>query len=212
MIATVVLNSTVEGLSLQGWWTDVPFLHIAVSIAIFWMGMTVADIWNRKSQLRLWWREFVRPYDVFGIGRNRIDYEDNEILELFCSLRFKKNLINPLLTVRIHQLRAQDRIETRIVHEQRLGEVQKDKVMRLRLGSVCKALPGATAAFHSIWGSDAPSSSLREGQLSIMGGNQEVIEVSVNNHPFVILAEPIMNHDFRVMLHAEDDRLLRMLP
>jgi hypothetical protein len=211
IVAAIVARFAGEWITVADWWQNLPWVSIALLLAGVMIGQTWADLANLNSQLRRWWSYRARSFEITAIGRNRTDVADNESIEIFCVLKFVRNLSNPLLTVRVVQLLARDQRRITVVHQERLGEVVKDKSLRLRLGTVSKALPGAKAAYHSIWGSELPTAELKHGQLSIVGGNKEIIEISVNRQVYKIYAEPIMNLDLRVILLAEDDLLSRIL-
>jgi hypothetical protein len=209
IVAAIFGKFIVEWMSLSQWWQKLPWAAIVLLLMGVGIGQTWADLTNGNSQLLRWWRYRWRLFEIVSIGRDRTDVAGHESLELFCILKFVRNLANPLLTVRVVQSLAQGRPRTTVVHQERLGEIVKDKNLRLRIGTVSKPLPGTRPVYHSIWGSELPTEKLKHGQLPIVSGNREIIEISINRTLYKIYAEPIMVHDYRVILIPEDDPVMR---
>lgn len=48
----------------QKWWNELPWLMTIGGIAIFVLGTVHADLWNENSQLRRWWADRQKVFDV----------------------------------------------------------------------------------------------------------------------------------------------------
>ncbi|ABA04540.1 hypothetical protein Nwi_1279 [Nitrobacter winogradskyi Nb-255] len=76
-----------QWLQFRPWWVDVPWIAILATIAAFGLGTFYADLYNDNSQLRRWWADRRRVFNV--VFHPASDVKDGyEVQTPYFSVRF----------------------------------------------------------------------------------------------------------------------------
>lgn len=218
LVASAAWFAAQQFLQFEPWWQKVPWGLITLGLIIFIAGNLYADLWNKDSQLRRWWRSKRCNFTIVAVSTNHTwddaQRQGTERIEIWCLIRFLKRIDNPLLAVRVTSPLeiAEERRTTTLVINERLGEVLKDSEKRIILGTVGISRPVSHADQETARNQGrtlTPQPSKWGDNGSMIPGSKNLIEVSIDDHSYKIFAQIIAENreDMqRVFLLTEDEK------
>lgn len=164
----------------QFWWKAIPAGWVLVALACVFAGAVWAETRYPESELRQWWQERGRCFDVEACFVSQ-EGSPHDHFALICVLKFIKDVRDKQMRVRV-RLAVPHHNGFQLIHDEKVT-ASKDAVRRLRLGSFNIPRAGAPAR-HNVWGERLGAADLAPGQQSIIGGAPTTIEVTVGAQKF----------------------------
>jgi hypothetical protein len=214
-----------QWLQAQPWWVAVPWPWIIFGLFFFLAGTLHADLWNKNSQLRRWWRDRHCVFEVMAVSTNHTWNDasryNTERVEIWCSLKFIRPQKKAALTVRVTSPLGSHNPQTNLIINKSLGDIPKDFQQRVVLGniSISSPLPPEEierrkssgqhlGARHNVWGEAMGLPDIAQGQTTMIPGSKNLIEISVGRQTYSIFAT-LLNEtredQTRIFFLTEDD-------
>lgn len=194
---------------------------------MFLLGTLHADLWNKNSQLKRWWRDLCRIFDVSAVSTRHI-WDDSaryntERVEIWCSIKFLKATRGSKLTVRVTSPLGTANPQTHLVINKSLGDVDRDFEYRFVIGSISiqgplpqEEIERRTSngmhlgARHDVWG-DAPGTpDIAAGQITMIPGSKNLIEINIGRQTYRVFATLLNTQrvdQSRVFILTENDEI-----
>lgn len=198
-----------------------PWLTLLAAALAFWAWAIYGDVVNHNSDLRTWWRQRRRVFEVVAVPVvHTWDYRsprDTERVEIRCILRFFQEALNPILNVRVTSplgIQAAP-ARTRLIINRQLGQiVPQDAEYNILLGSIAITRPMPkeereqlklagleTSARHNVWGETLGAVDIAQGQTTMIPGSRNLIEISIGSHTYRILIQ-LIQQDLESLRHV----------
>ena len=201
-------------------WKDLPFGWVSLLFLSFWLGTVVKELRDPKSWIRHNILEFRKVFDVESVSTTHkwddADRWGTERVEVWCSIKFLKDLDDPSLTLRVTSWLGSQSATTHLIFNESMGQIKRDQVKRIVLGSlaVTNATPPerrseSIGARHSIWGPVIGTPTLHEGQVTIASG-RSMIDLTIASQSYRVFAD-VLDHSRedsrRIYLVTEDSKV-----
>lgn len=196
-----------EDMTATQWWHHLPFLWMAVTTLAYAVGWLVSEFANPKSDTAYDWRQWRKVFEMLSANTtHRLD-QDAERIDIVCRLKFIREVKDARLTVRVVTgLPARPSLR-QIVFQERIT-TPKDSTRVLVVGSLPITRPGAPFARHAVWGPHLPGRDIGPGQITMIPGARNIVEVSVGPQAYRIYVQaldPNPEDATRLYLLREDE-------
>ncbi len=129
---------------------------------------------------------------------------DPERVDIYCFLKFRKDIRDQLLTVRVILTLSFKDDEARVVYQERIS-VAAGTEKRLRIGSISIARPGDPYARHDLWGAEIGEKDVRDANLMMCPYSRNIVEISLPGQTYRVFAQ-LLNES------REEQRRVYLLP
>jgi|GEM_PF-3035468 len=180
-----------ESATATTWWTTLPFLYIAGIFIAYGVGVWINDIFDSNSWIHNNWREFKKTFDVSTINSIHIQGPPERV-DINCVIKFKKNIADEYLTVRVVLPLPARKSRVQVIHHQKIISAAKDSIKHLRLGSISITRPHDPFARHSIWGEILGEQDLKNGEVPIIQAKQ-MLEIQLGAYIYRVYVDVLQS-------------------
>jgi hypothetical protein len=196
-----------EDMTGTQWWHHLPFFWIIITTSAYAAGWLVNELVYPTSNMRHNWREWRKVFEVQSANTRHLVDQDAERIGIICQLKFRKDVKDARLTVRV-VTGLPGRPSLRQIVLQESISAAKDSTKALTVGSLPITRPGAPFARHAVWGSQLPGRDIEPGQITMIPGARNIIEVSVGPQAYRIYVQALdssREESTRLYLLREDE-------
>lgn len=164
--------------ALPDLWTAIPWIDLTIWGALVTLGLLIADFQNRGSWLRMWLRELTAIASISSIHTNHTEIDDVEWVRINAHLIIVRNIRSGSLVVRVSPKTRNRTWE--VSYKKDLDGFQAGQKINFPLGHLRIARPHKPAA-HSIWGDSPGTTELTPEQVTIVPGNEYLVEIEIKS-------------------------------
>jgi hypothetical protein len=154
-----------EDMTATEWWHHLPFGWMALTTLAYAVGWLVSEFANPKSDTAQVWGQWRKVFDVLSASTTHRSDQDAERIDIVCQLKFRREVKDARLTVRV-VTGLPGRPSLRQIVFQEPISAPKDSTKVLVLGSLPITRPGAPFARHAVWGPQLPGQNIAPGQTN----------------------------------------------
>jgi hypothetical protein len=196
-----------EDMTATQWWHHLPFLWMALTTLAYGVGWLASELANPVSDMRHNWREWRKVFEMLSANASHRLDQDAERIDIVCQVKFTREVKDARLTVRV-VTGLPGRPSLRQIVFQEPISAPKDSTRVLVVGSLAITRPGAPFARHAVWGPQLPGRDIAPGQITMIPGARNIVEISVGPQAYRIYAQaldPTREESTRIYLLRENE-------
>jgi len=179
-----------EDMAASPWWQHLPFRWMALTTLAYAVGSLLSEFANPTSDTANIWRQWRKVFEMLSASATYQTDQDAERIAIVCQLKFIREVKNSQLTVRV-VTGLPGRPSLRQIICQEAITAPKDSTKRLVVGSLPITRAGAPFARHAVWGPQLPGRDIASGQITMIPGARNIIEVSVGPQVYRIYVQAL---------------------